>query len=86
MAYEALARGPEGDLERPDLMFAAARAAGVLAELDEACRRAAFRGAVHGGLATPLMLFVNVEPEVLDTAPLDDLLAIARDAPGGCAS
>ena len=30
----------------------------------------------------PLTVFVNVEPEVLDTAPLDDLLAIAADAPG----
>jgi diguanylate cyclase (GGDEF)-like protein/PAS domain S-box-containing protein len=27
-------------------------------------------------------VFVNVEPEVLDSAPLDDLLAIAADAPG----
>ncbi len=30
----------------------------------------------------PLTLFVNVEPEVLDTAPMDDLLAIAQAAPG----
>ena len=43
VAYEALARGPEGPLERPDLLFAAARTAGRLAELDEACRAAAFR-------------------------------------------
>ena len=27
-------------------------------------------------------MFVNVEPEVLDSAPLDDLLAIAAGAPG----
>ena len=39
--------------------------------------RAAFRGAVAQGLLAPLTVFVNVEPEVLDTAPLDDLLAIA---------
>ena len=49
VAYEALARGPVGPLERPDLLFAAARPAGRLAELDELCRAAAFRGAV--GLA-----------------------------------
>lgn len=49
VAYEALARGPEGPLERPDLLFAAARRAGVLAELDEACRAAAFHGAVAHG-------------------------------------
>ena len=82
VAYEALARGPQGPLERPDALFAAARAAGCLAELDEACRAAAFHGAVEQGLLAPLTLFVNVEPEVLDTAPLDDLLAIAEAAPG----
>ena len=82
VAYEALARGPEGALERPDLLFAAARSAGRLAELDELCRAAAFRGAVEQGLLAPLTVFVNVEPEVLDSAPLDDLLAIADGAPG----
>jgi diguanylate cyclase (GGDEF)-like protein/PAS domain S-box-containing protein len=81
VAYEALARGPVGPLERPDLLFAAARSAGRLAELDEICRAAAFRGAVEQGLLAPLTVFVNVEPEVLDTAPLDDLLAIAEGAP-----
>ena len=82
VAYEALARGPEGPLQRPDGLFAAAREAGRLAELDEICRAAAFRGAVTQGLLSPLTVFVNVEPEVLDRAPLDDLLAIAADAPG----
>jgi diguanylate cyclase (GGDEF)-like protein/PAS domain S-box-containing protein len=82
VAYEALARGPQGPLERPDLLFAAARTAGRLAELDEICRAAAFRGAVDQGLLAPLTVFVNVEPEVLDSAPLDDLLAIAEGAPG----
>ncbi|WP_448639799.1 diguanylate cyclase domain-containing protein [Geodermatophilus sp. URMC 63] len=82
VAYEALARGPVGPLERPDALFAAARAAGRLAELDEACRAAAFRGAVDAALVAPLTVFVNVEPEVLDTAPLADLLAIAERAPG----
>ncbi|HEY4625891.1 MAG TPA: EAL domain-containing protein [Blastococcus sp.] len=82
VAYEALARGPEGPLERPDLLFAAARDDGRLAELDEICRATAFRGAVGQGLLAPLSVFVNVEPEVLDSAPLDDLLAIAERAPG----
>lgn len=81
VAYEALARGPEGPLERPDAMFAAGRAAGRLAELDAACRAAAFRGAVAHGLLAPTTVFVNVEPEVLDSAPLADLLAIAGTAP-----
>ena len=83
VAYEALARGPRGSaLERPDHLFAAARAAGLLAELDAACRVAAFRGAIEAGLLAPLTLFVNVEPEVLDRAPLEDLLAIAAGASG----
>ena len=82
VAYEALARGPEGPLARPDALFAAARSQGRLAELDSACRTAAFRGAVEQGLLAPSTLFVNVEPEVLDTSPLDDLLAIAQAAPG----
>jgi EAL domain-containing protein (putative c-di-GMP-specific phosphodiesterase class I) len=53
----------------------------ALAELDEICRAAAFRGAVDQGLLAPLTVFVNVEPEILDSAPLDDLLAIAEGAP-----
>src|SRR6195952_5572906 len=81
VAYEALARGPQGPLERPDVLFAAARSVGRLAELDALCRTAAFGGAGEQGLLAPLPLFVNVEPEVLDDAPLDDLLAIAEGAP-----
>ncbi len=81
VAYEALARGPQGPLERPDVLFAAARENGRLAELDEACRVAAFHGAVELGLLAPLTVFVNVEPEVLDSAPLGELLAIAESAP-----
>ncbi|MGY1706471.1 EAL domain-containing protein [Geodermatophilus sp. SYSU D00697] len=83
VAYEALARGPEGPLERPDALFAAARAAGRLAELDAACRAAALHGALAQGLTAPLTLFVNVEPEVLDRAPMEELLGIASAAPGG---
>ena len=82
VGYEALARGPVGPLERPDHLFAAAREHGLLAELDAACRRSALRGAVGHGLVAPLTLFVNVEPEVLESAPLDDLVALAAQAPG----
>ncbi|MGY1814961.1 EAL domain-containing protein [Blastococcus sp. SYSU D00820] len=82
VAYEALARGPEGPLERPDALFAAARSEGLLAELDEACRATALSTALDRGVTAPLTLFVNVEPEVLDTAPLEDLLALVSEAPG----
>lgn len=34
------------------------------------------------GLVAPFTLFVNVEPEILDAAPLTDLLAICDAAPG----
>jgi diguanylate cyclase (GGDEF)-like protein/PAS domain S-box-containing protein len=83
VAYEALARGPQGPLHTPDALFAAARSAGRLAELDALCRSAALRGAVAAELGPPLTVFVNVEPEVLESAPLDELLAIATTAPDG---
>ncbi|MGY5883067.1 EAL domain-containing protein [Modestobacter lacusdianchii] len=73
VAYEALARGPEGPLHAPDALFAAARAEGCLTELDLACRAAALRGAVRAGLLAPLTVFVNVEPDALDEAPLEAL-------------
>jgi len=66
VGYEALARGPEGSaLERPDRLFAAARAEGRTLELEWACRAAALNGALAGGLRRPLSLFINVEPSTL---------------------
>ncbi|MFB9375794.1 EAL domain-containing protein [Kineococcus gynurae] len=82
LGYEALARGPVGPLHRPDDLFARARVEGRLAELDEACRRAAFTGALREGVLAPLALFVNVEPEVLGSAPLSDLLELAAGTAG----
>ncbi|MEU2347718.1 EAL domain-containing protein [Modestobacter sp. NPDC049651] len=82
VAYEALARGPEGPLRSPEALFAAARDAGCLAELDQACRSAALRGAVLQGLLAPLTVFVNVEPEVLDEEPMAELLQRAGSVPG----
>ncbi len=83
IGYEALARGPEGRLATPNALFSAAREAGVLADLDRACRRAALRAAIEHGVSKPLWLFVNVEPEVLDSEPMDELVALADEAPGG---
>jgi len=63
VAYEALARGPRGSsLERPDLLFDAARLAGRLAELDVSCQQAALTGASAADLAAPWTVFVNLEP------------------------
>jgi EAL domain-containing protein (putative c-di-GMP-specific phosphodiesterase class I) len=81
VAFEALARGPrESPLASPAALFGTAARAGRLAELDWLCRRRALEGALEGHLDAPAVLFVNVEPEVLNTAPPDgfeDLLATA---------
>lgn len=83
VGVEALARGPEGSaLERPDLLFAAARQEGRLAELDMACRSAALRGALAAGLPRSIPLFVNIEPEVAHAAPTDELRDLVARAVG----
>jgi EAL domain-containing protein (putative c-di-GMP-specific phosphodiesterase class I) len=72
VGYEALARGPVGSLlESPDALFAAARAAGRLDELDWLCQRTALRGALAAGLRAPLVLFLNVEADTSGFLPLD---------------
>lgn len=74
VGYEALVRGPAGTaLERPDALFARARAESRLGELDWACRAAAVRGALEAGLRAPLRLFVNMEPEALGVPRPDHL-------------
>jgi EAL domain-containing protein (putative c-di-GMP-specific phosphodiesterase class I) len=74
IGYEALARGPEGtDLESPLALFAAAREAGLVVELEWACRAAALRGALAAGLPRSLALFVNVEPNLV-AAPVPEAL------------
>jgi len=67
LGYEALSRGPAGTaLERPDLMFAAARRGRRLRDLDIACRTAALTAAGIAGLTDPYRLFINAEPEALE--------------------
>ena len=73
--YEALSRGPAGHpLERPDLLFGAAREAGLVPILDWVCRTTAFAGALAAGMTRPMSLFVNAEPEALATPCPPDLL------------
>jgi EAL domain-containing protein (putative c-di-GMP-specific phosphodiesterase class I) len=63
VGYEALARGPAGSvLESPAALFEAAYARGRVAELDWACRAAAFDAAAKAALDPSLRLFVNCEP------------------------
>ncbi|UDY37592.1 sensor domain-containing phosphodiesterase [Dermatobacter hominis] len=74
VAYEALSRGPAGSpLERPDLLFAAARDSGRQLELDELCLSRAIDRAVE--LPPGCGLFVNVEPSTLTSA------VVGRTAP-----
>ncbi|HEU4974516.1 MAG TPA: diguanylate cyclase [Baekduia sp.] len=67
VAYEALARGPEGSpLHRPDRLFATAEAADRVVELDWACRATAVRAALAAGLGRSASLFLNCEPRAID--------------------
>jgi EAL domain-containing protein (putative c-di-GMP-specific phosphodiesterase class I) len=69
VGFEALTRGPRSSgYERPDLLFAAARATSRLAELDWACRCQAFRTAADAELRPPTRVFVNTEPQTIATA------------------
>ena len=81
VAYEALARGPEGStLELPDRLFEAARAAGLEAELEWQCQRAAFEGALQAGLTGGRALFMNLEPGVSMAERPDFLSLLAEQA------
>lgn len=66
VAFEALARGPEGTgLASPGALFSAARGAGRLADLERLCRIRAAEGALAAGIAAPTALFMNVEPSLV---------------------
>jgi EAL domain-containing protein (putative c-di-GMP-specific phosphodiesterase class I) len=63
IAYEALARGPQGSpLETPDALFSTARSLDLETALDWECWRAALRGALGAEMSPKRALFVNVEP------------------------
>jgi EAL domain-containing protein (putative c-di-GMP-specific phosphodiesterase class I) len=80
VAFEALSRGPEGPLRSPAQLFAAARAAGRLGELDWVCRAAAFRGLLDAELPPSISLFVNVEADSLIEPCPADLLDVIVEA------
>lgn len=77
---EALVRGPAGtEIESPRELFAAAAAAGRVAELDWVARAAAFRAVLDAKLPPALSLFVNAEPGSLSTeCPADLRAEVAR--------
>lgn len=82
VAFEALARGPAGTpYHSPDAMFAAAAESNQVAELDWACRAAAYDGALRAGLDRTVPLFVNTEPAALGTpcpSHLRGLVSVAQ--------
>jgi EAL domain-containing protein (putative c-di-GMP-specific phosphodiesterase class I) len=81
VGYEALARGPRDTrLERPDLLFEAARVAGLEREVEWECQRAALQGALDAGLASGQALFVNVEPHLLRADRPAHLTALLGEA------
>ncbi len=68
VGYEALARGPVGStLEMPDALFAAAREEGILGPFDRACREHALAEALDQGMGHDELLFLNVEPDGLES-------------------
>ena len=81
VAYEALARGPAGSpLEPPAALFETAYGSVRVAELDWACRAAAFAAAAGAGLDPSLRLFVNCEPVSLGVPCPDDLWPVVDAA------
>ena len=81
IAYEALSRGPAGSpMQRPDVLFEAARDLGRVNELDWVCRAVALEAALEAKLSQGITLFMNVEPDVLGSPVPDDLKFVQRMA------
>lgn len=80
VGVEALTRGPrDGALERPDVLFAAARAVGATGELDRLCHDVALTAWEAARPPAELRLFLNCEPAGLGATSWSALLAsIAR--------
>jgi diguanylate cyclase (GGDEF)-like protein len=74
IGYEALTRGPEGPLELPGALIAAAAAAGLSIPLERRCLESALRS--YRALGLEGRLFLNLLPQnLLDWTQLADWLA-----------
>ena len=63
VGYEALIRGPVGELERPDVLFAVADEADMTLELESLCLETIFAKVPRGVMGKKL--FVNASPRLL---------------------
>jgi EAL domain-containing protein (putative c-di-GMP-specific phosphodiesterase class I) len=63
VGFEALIRGPAGELEQPDVLFAAARESDLALELESLCMETIFRKLPRATQARKL--FVNASPRLL---------------------
>ncbi|MEE6137094.1 EAL domain-containing protein [Mycobacterium sp. 050128] len=79
VGYEALARWPELNNPSPIDVFARAEQTGRLNTLDDACIRAAARGALQGTSTPGMLLLINCEPATthVDLAQDDDIMHAA---------
>ncbi len=59
-------------------MFEAAREAGMVTELDWACRAAAARGALDAGMRRPMRLFVNAAADAVQADPPAEVHEVLR--------
>lgn len=80
IGYEALSRGPAGEFERPDKLFAVAYDADLVLRLERLCRKKALAAAAD--LPPGRMLFLNIEPEAIADPELRDVMftALLADA------
>lgn len=69
LGFEALARGfdiKNNSLIPPNVLFSSAKKAGILVELDRCCKELAIKKFADYGLQKDYLLFINIEPEIID--------------------
>jgi EAL domain-containing protein (putative c-di-GMP-specific phosphodiesterase class I) len=80
VAHELLVRGPRGDLESPNVLFALASSANSLITFDLNCLRATM--AMRARLPFATRCHVNVDPATLIGTPIRTVLDIVGDEHG----
>ena len=78
MGYEALSRGPRGDLETPDALFQIAYQTELVWKLDRVCREGAVRRLSR--LKPEQLMFINIEPACIFEEKLTEAAFIRRFA------